>query len=58
MVENLSSLDDVSRVSVCIDRNEEERKVMNELVQSAKQKTNESSDKKVCCPYIREINEL
>ena len=67
VIENLSSLkgvvEDFSRVSVCIDRNEDGRKVMKELVQRAKQQTNESTDKKyiVCgayLPYIREMNKL
>ena len=67
VIENLSSLksavEDFSMVSVCIDRNEDERKVMKELVQRAKQQTNESTDKKYVVrvayhPYIREMNKL
>ena len=67
VIENLSSLkgaaEDLSRVSVCIDRNEDKRKVMKELVHRAKQQTNESTDKKYVVrgayhPYIREINKL
>ena len=46
IIENLSSLkgsvEDFSRVSVCIDRNEDERKVMKELVQRAKQSTDKN----------------
>ena len=50
-------------VSVCIDKNEDERKVMNELVQRANQRTNESTDKMYVVrgayhPYIREMNKF
>ena len=67
VIENLSYLkgavDDFSKVSVCIDRNEDERKVKKELVQRAKQQTDESTDKKYVVrgayhPYIREMNKL
>ena len=63
--ENLSYLkgavEDFSRVSVCIDRNEDAKKVIKELVQRAKQQTNESTDKKYVVrgayhPYIQEMN--
>ena len=65
VMENLSSLrgasEDYNKVSVCIDRDAAERKVVQELVQKAKEQTTNSTNKRYVVrgafnPYIQEQN--
>lgn len=65
VIENLSALrnahDDYNKVSVCIDRNVEQRNIVKELVKKAKEQTDNSNTKKYVVrghfrPYIHELN--
>ena len=65
VLDNLSALrgaqGDYSRISVCIDRDAAERKVVQDLVQKAKQQTDQSDNKRYVVrgtfsPYIQEFN--